>query len=68
MLGWVGTQNYIEKSLPAELFSKALPYCFTVQLCRNNFTVKLIDNIGAISFVHVVSAVHNLNTFSPIGL
>ena len=40
------TQNYIEQSLPSELYSKALPYCFNVQICRKIFTVKLIDNIG----------------------
>ena len=39
-------QNYVEQSLPSELYSKALPYCFNVQICRNIFTVKLIDNIG----------------------
>ena len=47
-----GGQNYIEWSLTAELYSKALPYFFTVQLRRNNFTIKLIGNIGEISFVH----------------
>ena len=45
-------QNYIEQSLPSELFSKALPYCFNVQLCRKNITVRFIGNIGPISFIH----------------
>ena len=36
-----------EWPLTEELYSKALPYCFTVQLFRNNFTVKLIDDISA---------------------
>ena len=46
-------QNYIEQSLPSELYCKALPYCFTVQLCRKNITIRFIGNIGPIiSFIH----------------